>query len=154
MSCSALRIDPADLGRMIQKNPKSIAMFSQDFTNTYGRIERRTKEMIEEEAAEEKEQIQLVAEDPNMTIGFSVPDGPPPENLTVEGEGSEELDVEQVRAWLQRQWEIFDGFPENLKVALKSEKLDEVNKVLAKMKVAEAEEVVGLMQEGNMLSFG
>jgi cell division cycle protein 37 len=40
-----------------------------------------------------------------------------------------------------------------LQTALKTEKLDEVNKVLGKMKVAEAENVVELMQEGGMLSF-
>jgi cell division cycle protein 37 len=38
-------------------------------------------------------------------------------------------------------------------VALQTEKLDEVNKVLGRMKVAEAESVVELMQEGGMLSF-
>jgi cell division cycle protein 37 len=36
---------------------------------------------------------------------------------------------------------------------LKTEKLDEVNKVLGRMKVAEAENIVELMQEGGMLSF-
>jgi len=40
-----------------------------------------------------------------------------------------------------------------LQTALKTEKLDEVNKVLGKMKVAEAENIVELMQEGGMLSF-
>ena len=138
---------------MIQKNPKSIAMFTDDFNNTYGRIEKRTKEMIAEEGSQEREQIQLVAEDPNMTIQFNLPEGPPPEDLRVEGEGSEELDMDQVRAYLERKWEIFEDFPEDLRVAMKTEKLDEVNKVLAKMKVVDAEMAVELMQEGGMLSF-
>jgi cell division cycle protein 37 len=54
---------------------------------------------------------------------------------------------------LQRKWDIFQQFPEKLQTALKTEKLDEVNKVLGKMKVAEAENIVELMQEGGMLSF-
>lgn len=144
--------------RMIQRNPKSIGMFTQDVNSTYDRIALRTAEMIEEEKAnprepEEREQIQLYTEDPNMSIGFNLPDGPPPAELKVEGEGAEDLDIEQVRAFLQRKWEIYEGFPENLKKAMKSEKLDEVNKVLGKMRVKEAEEVVELMQEGGMLSF-
>lgn len=60
---------------------------------------------------------------------------------------------DQVRIFLQRKWDIFQQFPEKLQTALKTEKLDEVNKVLGKMKVAEAENVVELMQEGGMLSF-
>ena len=40
-----------------------------------------------------------------------------------------------------------------MKRALRTEKLDEVNKVLGGMKVEEAEQVVELMQEGGMLSF-
>ena len=54
---------------------------------------------------------------------------------------------------MQRKWDIFQQFPEKLQTALKTEKLDEVNKVLGKMKVAEAENIVELMQEGGMLSF-
>ncbi|WWC67564.1 uncharacterized protein I206_101473 [Kwoniella pini CBS 10737] len=140
--------------KMISRNPKSIEMFMQDFNQTYTRIATRTVEMIaEEEAAGEREQIQLVAEDPSVEIGFNLPDGPPPVDLRLEGEGTEEMDIEQVKAFLQRKWDIFQAFPDNLKNALKTEKLDEVNKVLGKMKVAEAEKVVELMQEGGMLSF-
>lgn len=84
---------------MIAKNPKSITMFNEDFARTYNRIATRTKEIIAEEAAAgEVEQIQLVAEDPNVNIGFNLPDGPPPADLRVEGEGSEEMDIEQVSA--------------------------------------------------------
>jgi cell division cycle protein 37 len=84
---------------MIAKNPKSITMFNEDFARTYNRIATRTKEIIAEEAAAgdgETEQIQLVAEDPNVKIGFNLPDGPPPADLRVEGEGSEQMDIEQV----------------------------------------------------------
>jgi cell division cycle protein 37 len=126
-------------------------MFNEDFASTYDRIARRTVEMMAEES--EKEQIQLVAEDPSMTISFNLPDGPPPADLRLEGEGTEEMDIEAVRAFLQRKWEIFQSFNPELQTALRTEQLDEVNKVLARMKVAQAEEVVELMQEGGMLSF-
>lgn len=141
--------------RMISHNPKSLKMFADDFSRTYGHIERRSVELAKEAEADdgEREQIQLVAEDPNMKIGFNLPDGPPPAELRVEGEGAEELDMEQVRAFLQHKWELFDAFPAPLKTALQTEKLDEVNKVLAKMSVADAEEVVEQLQEGGMLSF-
>lgn len=137
---------------MIAGNPKSVGMFQEDLERTYKRIADRTVELISEEQ-EDREQIQLVAQDPNMTIAFNLPDGPAPDDLRLEGEGSEELDIEQVRAFLNRKWEIFQGFDEKLKQALLTEKLDEVNKVLGKMKVPEAENVVELMQEGGMLSF-
>lgn len=138
--------------RMVTKNPKSLKMFSEDFARTYGHVERRSKELAAE-AEQEREQIQLVAEDPSVTIGFNIPDGPPPAELKLEGEGADELDMDQVRAFLERKWEIFQGFPKDLQTALNTEKLDEVNKVLGKMKVADAENVVELMQEGGMLSF-
>jgi cell division cycle protein 37 len=54
---------------------------------------------------------------------------------------------------LNQKWEYFQGFPENLKRAMKSESLDEVNKVLERMNLEEAEEIVRKMQEGGMLSF-
>lgn len=63
------------------------------------------------------------------------------------------VNASQVRAFLQRKWDIFQQFPEKFRAALQTEKLDEVNKVLGRMKVAEAESVVELMQEGGMLSF-
>jgi len=125
----------------------------EDLEQTYGRIESRTKELVLEDSQQEREQIQLVAQDDNTTIAFNLPDGPPPAELRLEGEGTEELDIEQVRAFLQRKWDIFQSFDEDFKKALTTEKLDEVNKVLGKMKVAKAEEVVELMQEGGMLSF-
>ena len=47
---------------------------------------------------------------------------------------------------------IFDGFSPGLKRALETGSLDEVNTVLAKMSVEEAEEVVEKLGEGGMLS--
>lgn len=47
---------------------------------------------------------------------------------------------------------IFESFPPGLQRALQSESLDEVNKVLGKMSVDEAEEIVEKLSEGGMLS--
>ncbi|ODN75280.1 hypothetical protein L202_06464 [Cryptococcus amylolentus CBS 6039] len=144
--------------KMITRNPQSIKMFQEDFTRTYGRIHLRTKEILAEEAKNpsapaERETIQLVATDPSMDITFNIPDGPPPAELHIEGEGAEDLDLDDVRAWLQRKWEIFEGFPEDFRKALQTENLEKVNKVLGDMSLNEAEGIVGLLQEGGMLSF-
>ncbi|KAK4684719.1 cell division cycle protein 37, partial [Tremellales sp. Uapishka_1] len=139
--------------KMISNNPKSLQMFLEDFTTTYSRIATRTRELEAEHQSAGVEQIQLVAEDPSMEISFNIPDGPPPTEIKLEGEGTEGMDVEDVRRFLQRKWDIFEGFTEGFRAALKTEQLDEVNKVLGAMKVDEAEAVVELMQEGGMLSF-
>ena len=81
------------------------------------------------------------------------PDGPPPENLTLEGDGSEDLDVEKVREFLQKRWDIFDAFPKNLKKALATKNLEEVNRVLGRMSVEEGEETVQKLDEAGILSF-
>lgn len=47
---------------------------------------------------------------------------------------------------------IFDAFPEDLQQALVSDSLDELNKVLGKMSVDQAEKVVEQLGEGGMLS--
>ena len=49
--------------------------------------------------------------------------------------------------------EVFEAFPPGLKRALETNSLDEVNKVLAKMSVEEAEEVVGQLGEVSVRYF-
>ena len=140
-------------------NKDALKVFQNDVGQTWARIESRSAEMAAERAAAgvnesgEREQIQLVAQDPSTTITFEVPDGPPPEQLAIEGEGSENMDVEQVRAFLQRRWDIFESFPKNLKKALQTKSLEEVNRVLGRMAVEEGEETVGLLDEAGILSF-
>lgn len=75
------------------------------------------------------EQIQLHAVDPNTQITITVPSA-----------GSDDPEIQRPR-------EIFDTFPPGLQRALESGSLDEVNKVLGKMSVEEAEEIVGLLGE-------
>lgn len=147
--------------RMINGGPKAESVFTNDVKQTYERIVTRATEIkadMEKNGAE-RETIQLMAEDPSTTIGFNIPDGPPPENLTIQGFESDDPDaglpdIEDIRAFLQMKWELFEAFPQDLKDAMKSESLDAVNKVLDRMDVAEAEKVVNDMQEGGMLSFG
>jgi len=114
----------------------------------------RGAEMAKEERiSENREQIQLVAENDSTVISFHVPDGPPPEHITLEGEGTEDLDIETVRATLVRRWEIFEAFPKNLKKALRSNELAAVNRVLGAMSVDQAEEIVQQLDEAAILNF-
>jgi cell division cycle protein 37 len=110
-------------------------VFTDDITDTYQRIRKRSKEIKAEREKEEAEgggqveQIQLHAVDPGTTINIQIP--------------SEEPANDEERQALQ----IFKSFPPGLQTALKSGSLDNVNKVLGKMSVEEAEEVVGLLSE-------
>ena len=115
-------------------------MFLDDVNNTYARIRTRTAELAKERAANPKatetevEQIQLHAVEPGTEIHINVPQ---PDSTD---------DTEQ-QARI-----IFDRFPPGLQRALESGKLERVNEVLGKMSVSEAEEVVGQLGEGGMLS--
>lgn len=140
---------------MINADPRAVMVFMKDVDDTYDHIVTRVKANKEEEEALGKgtEQIQLVPENPDAEISFNVPDGPPPENIKLEGPGTEGLEVEQVRKALQMQWEVFEGFEEDMKEALKSQKLEAVNKVLGSMDIEDAERVVELLQVSGILSF-
>lgn len=103
------------------------------------RIKTRTAEIAKERASDaanntDVEQIQLHAVDPGTAINIVIP---PP--------NSEDETEKKARA-------TFDCFPPGLQRALESGSLDEVNRVLGKMSVDEAEEVVGQLGEGGMLS--
>jgi cell division cycle protein 37 len=140
---------------MTAGDPRAEAVFSKDVEDTYKHLATRVVEMKKEQEASrgDAEQIQLVPENPDVKISFNVPEGPPPEELRI-AEGSEgKIDVEQARKFLQMQWEVYNGFSDELKAALKSQSLEEVNKVLGDMKVAEAEEVVGLLDSAGILNF-
>ena len=140
---------------MITGDKRAETVFKDDFEQTYQHLKKRVK-LSQEEAAQDadgREQIQLVAEDPSITITFNVPDGPPPEDLRLEGPGTEELDVEEVRKALQYRWEVFQQLPKDMQEALKTNVLAEVNKVLGAMDVAEAEAVVGALDSGGILNF-
>lgn len=125
---------------------KALNLFTSDVDATYQRMETRVKQMAAEgrggaDAGEGTEQIQLVAEG-DAQISFNVPDGPPPDEIRLEGEGTEDMDPVEVRKFLVRQWDIFSGFAPEVRAALKEESLDAVNKVLATMTVDDAEQLV------------
>ncbi|GAA5931810.1 hypothetical protein JCM3775_000048 [Rhodotorula graminis] len=145
--------------RMVNANHQALRIFLDDVHKTTQRIVERAKVVAAERASkaasgeEGVEQIQLVASSPDVTISFEVPDGPPPETLEITGEGADELDPVLVREFLQKRWDIFESFPKNLKAALAEKSLDKVNKVLGRMSVEAAEEVVEQLQEAGILSF-
>ncbi|KAH7115845.1 hypothetical protein B0J11DRAFT_112202 [Dendryphion nanum] len=131
--------------RITTKDHQASKMFNDDVDSTYRRIKTRAAEILKERAenpaeAEGVEQIQLHAVDPGTTINIAVP----PKTSTAE-------DPEE-RAAEEASRQIFETFPPGLQRALESGKLDEVNKVLAKMSVDEAEEIVEKLGEGGMLS--
>ncbi|KAF1988847.1 hypothetical protein K402DRAFT_411353 [Aulographum hederae CBS 113979] len=129
--------------RITTKDHQAQKLFTDDVRTTYQRIKTRgaeiNKERAEEAASGEAggvEQIQLHAVDPNTTINIRVPPA-------VSDTSSEEEKYNR---------KIYDSFPPGLQRALESSSLDEVNKVLGKMSVEEAEEIVGQLGEGGMLS--
>jgi cell division cycle protein 37 len=147
---------------MTNQNPTALKVFVDDVNSTTDRVTSRAK-VVAAERADAKtnadddlssgvEQIQLVASDPSTIISFEIPDGPPPEKLEITGEGSEDLDPVLVKEFLQKRWDIFESFPKGLKKALGEKSLEKVNKVLGKMAVEEAEEVVEKLQEAGILS--
>jgi len=125
-------------------------LFVDDVNATFAKIRERAaalRKERDEEAAEDREQIQLHAVDPNTEIRINVPP-PVPTNLDPNARSAvPPPEPEHVHA---RQ--IFESFPPGLQRALESGKLDEVNRVLGKMSVSEAEEVVAKLGEGGMLS--
>ncbi|TVY64309.1 Hsp90 co-chaperone Cdc37 [Lachnellula suecica] len=140
--CRALGKDGVGLffKRITTKGHQAQKVFFDDVNSTYQRIRVRAKEIEKQRLQEEAEgsggveQIQLHAVDPGTTINIKIP----PETSEDEAE---------VKAR-----ELFIAFPPGLQRALESGSLDEVNKVLGKMSVEEAEEVVGQLSEGGMLS--
>jgi cell division cycle protein 37 len=130
--------------RIQTKDHQASKMFNDDVDGTYRRIKTRAAEILKERAenpaGEGVEQIQLHAVDPNTTINIQVP---PKESTATD---PEERQAEQASR------QIFDTFPPGLQRALESGKLVEVNKVLAKMSVEEAEEIVEKLSGGGMLS--
>lgn len=137
---------------MISGDERAEKVFVNDVENTYNHLVTRVK-VSQEEAEVQQEQIQLVPENPDQSITFNVPDGPPPEELVFEGPGAEEMDMDELRKALQFRWDVYEAFPEDLKEALKGGELADVNKVLGEMDVTTAEAVVQQLDMAGILSF-
>lgn len=119
------------------KDHRASTLFHNDVEETYGRIKSRTAELSKEGSGNDPagvEQIQLHAVDPNTKITINLP--------AADSQDPTEIEVRK----------IFDAFPQDLQKALETESLDEVNKVLGKMSVEEAEVVVEALGNGGMLS--
>jgi len=138
--------------KMITGDARAIPLFVKDVEETYRHLVTRV-DAAEDSASTQKEQIQLVPENPNSTITFNVPDGPPPDDLILEGPGTEDLDIEEVRKMLLMRWLVFEKFSNELKDALKKGTLEGVNEVLAEMDVPEAEDVVEKLGSVGIMSF-
>ncbi|KAI1110000.1 Cdc37 N terminal kinase binding-domain-containing protein [Nemania sp. NC0429] len=123
--------------RITTKGHQAHDVFYKDVRETYFRIKSRTAEINAQRAAsgsDDIEQIQLHAVEPGTEIKIQIPSA----NSEDEGE--------------KRGREIFEGFAPEMRTALETGSLDEVNKVLGDMKVPEAEEIVGLLSEAGILS--
>lgn len=127
--------------RIKDKKHRAFQLFMDDVDRTYARIQekaviaRAEEEAIAKEGAKEPvEQIQLHAVDPNTKIGINVP----PAN-------HDDPRIQECR-------KIYESFSPNLQKALASNDLAEINKVLGKMQVEEAEEIVELLSKGGMLA--
>lgn len=140
---------------MMNTDGKAAIVFLNDVLSTYTRIAQRAKVLREQqqENKEGVEQIQLMAQDPGTVISFDIPEGPPPDEIRLEGEGVKHLDVNQVREWLQRRWDIYMGFDEDFRQALASKSLDNVNEVLGRMPISKAETIVQDLDRAGILNF-
>ncbi|KAL7626370.1 hsp90 co-chaperone Cdc37 [Parahypoxylon ruwenzoriense] len=139
--CRALGKDGVALffKRITTKGHQAQDVFYKDVQDTYYRIKNRAAEINAQREAqggpgEGVEQIQLHAVDPGTEIKIRIPP-----------EKSEDEEEKKAR-------EIFEGFAPDMREALNSGNLDKVNEVLGKMKVDEAEEVVGLLSEAGIFS--
>jgi len=140
--CRSLGKDGVGLffNRITTQGHQAQKVFYDDVNTTFERIKSRTKVIAEEREKEKEEgtggveQIQLHAVDSGTEIRITIP----------------EKDSEDPAEVHSR--ELFESFPPGLQRALESGKLDEINKVLGKMSVEEAEEVVAQLGEGGMLS--
>ncbi|KAH7337062.1 Cdc37 N terminal kinase binding-domain-containing protein [Rhizoctonia solani] len=142
-------------GKRLAPNAMPRAIFEKDVNDTYEMICTRAEKAKEEDAnaGAARETIQLVCENPDTDVQFNVPDGPPPEKIILEGEGTEHLDPVQVRQALMSRWEMFQAFTPEMQRALQNHSLKEVNIELEKMELGDAEEMVRLLDASGILSF-
>ncbi|KAL4909149.1 hypothetical protein BDW74DRAFT_146078 [Aspergillus multicolor] len=124
--------------RITTREHQAGTLFRNDVNETYNKIKTRAAELAKDSSASNDparvEQIQLHAVDPNTKITINIP----------RSQSDEPIEIEARK--------IFESFSKDLQKALASESLDEVNKVLGKMSVPEAEDVVEKLGESGMLS--
>ena len=123
------------LFRITTPGHQAVTTFLNDVNSTYDRIKTRVAELASERSnSAGVEQIQLHSVDPNTEIHIVIP----PEN-------SDDPTVVESR-------KIFDSFAPDMRKALESKSLDEVNGALGVLSVPEAEDVVEKLSQGGILS--
>ena len=136
--CRALGRDGVALffKRITTKGHQAQDVFFKDVQETYMKIKTRSREINlqrAKDAAEGKtegvEQIQLQAVEPGTVINISIPP-----------KDSDDPEVQAQRA-------IFESFKPEMQKAIETKSLDEVNKVLGKMNVEEAEALIEKFSE-------
>lgn len=106
---------------------KAYEAFKNEVEKTFTHIKTRCKILSEEqveEYGEEAQEIQLKSIDEDTKLVVNLPD-------------SKSTDPEEIQ-----RCEIFDKLPKSMKDALKTESLDEVNKVFHGMPISQAEEIL------------
>lgn len=121
--------------RVTSANHAAYKLFNDDVEQTYSRIKVRATEIMDErETSTGVEQIQLHAVDPNTKITINIPVS-----------DSDDPEVQEAR-------KIFESFSIDLQKALESGQLENINKVLAKIPLQEAEKIISDLNRGGMLS--
>ncbi|KAI1268694.1 Cdc37 N terminal kinase binding-domain-containing protein [Xylariaceae sp. FL1019] len=123
--------------RITTKDHKAREALDNEVNETYRQIKASAKRINDQRAqnsGEDVEQIQLHAVEPGTEIKILIP--------AKDSEDEEE----------KRGREIFESFAPDMRTALETGNLDKVNEVLGSMKVADAEDVVGLLSEAGILS--
>ncbi|OBZ82594.1 Hsp90 co-chaperone Cdc37 [Choanephora cucurbitarum] len=130
--CGQLGKDGVNLffSRMSAPNTQGRKMFFDDVDKTYGRIQTRCAEIAAEEVTEqngvETIQLQPMGDGSQLTIRIPTPED-------------------------QEPYKIFNDMPTTFQEALKTGKLEEINKVLEKLPVPEAEQLVHICSEYGFL---
>ncbi|KAI1180045.1 Cdc37 N terminal kinase binding-domain-containing protein [Nemania sp. FL0916] len=129
--CRALGKDgvPLFFKRMTTPGHQAQGMFAKDVNETYSRIKTRALELHAKQKGGGVEQIQLQALEPGLELKIQIP----PENSEDEAE-------KNARA-------IYETFSPDMRKALESGSLEQINEVLGNMEVPEAEEIVGLFSD-------
>ncbi|KAF7559790.1 hypothetical protein G7046_g4379 [Stylonectria norvegica] len=124
--------------RITTKGHNAQEVFYKDVQETWMKIRTRSREILAERLkdgdAEGVEQIQLHAVEPGTVIQIQIPPA-----------DSEDPEIQECR-------KVFESFKPEMRKALESGELDQVNKVLGDMTVEDAEDLVGLFGEANILS--
>lgn len=115
-------------------NQQARKMFFDDVEKTYGHIQRRCKEIMQERQSEGVETIQLQTASEGGQITIRIPDPNKEEE--------------------QEAYKVFDQLPSAFKDALKTGKLEELNKVLEKMNVNDAETLIQVCSQYGFLDVG